>query len=222
MTHQATLLMAQFVTHDVKRFLVSKPEGFAFTPGQGVELVIDQDKWRDEDGRPFTPTSLASDRILEFLIKRYPDHKGVTEKLHTLAPGARLLLSDPFGTIAYRGPGVFIAGGAGITPFLAIIRQLAAENRLAGNALLFSNKTPQDVICEKELRHAFGDRCHLICTRQQAAGYDGGRIDRNYLERRLRPADQFCYVCGPELFVTEMAAALKDLGRGAESIVFEE
>ena len=222
MSYQTTILMSQFVTHDVKRFIVTKPEGFSFLPGQGVELVIDQDKWRDEDGRPFTPTSLATDQVLEFTIKRYPDHKGVTDKLHTLKPGAKLLLSDPFGSIAYKGPGVFIAGGAGITPFLAIIRQLAAESKLSGNSLLFSNKTPQDVICEKELRHAFGDRCHLICTRQKAAGYESGRIDRNYLERQLSPDDKYTYVCGPELFVTEITAALKNLGRDAESIVFEE
>ena len=222
MSHSTTILMTQFVTHDVKRFVVTKPEGFSFTPGQGVEMIIDQEHWRDEDGRPFTPTSLAVDRVLEFTIKRYSDHKGVTAMLHTLKPGAKLLLSDPFGTIAYQGPGVFIAGGAGITPFLAIIRQLAADNKLYGNSLLFSNKTPQDVICEKELRSAFGDRCHLICTREKAAGYESGRIDRNYLERRLRSDDKYAYVCGPELFVTEITAALKELGRAAESIVLEE
>lgn len=222
MSYQTTILMTQFVTHDVKRFIVTKPDGFTFTPGQGVELVIDQDKWRDEDGRPFTPTSLATDHTLEFTIKRYPDHKGVTDKLHTLKPGAKLLLSDPFGSIVYKGPGMFIAGGAGITPFLAIIRQLAADAALSTNSLVFSNKTPEDVICEKELRHYFGDRCHLLCTRRKAPGYESGRIDRNYLERTLRSADKYCYVCGPELFVTEISGALKDLGRSAESIVFEE
>jgi len=214
--------MTQFVTHDVKRFIVGKPQGFAFTPGQGVEVVIDQEGWRNEDGRPFTPTCLVTDQVLEFTIKRYPAHKGVTDKLHTLKPGADLLLSDPFGTIAYKGPGIFIAGGAGITPFLAIMRQLAADGKLAGNSLIFSNKTPQDVICEKELRQYFGDRCHLICTRQQAIGYESGRIDRNYLERLLRPEDQFCYVCGPELFVDDINTALMDLGHAAESIVLEE
>jgi ferredoxin-NADP reductase len=50
-----TLLMSEFVTHDVRRFLVSRPPGFNFEPGQGVELAINQTPWRDE-GRPFTLT----------------------------------------------------------------------------------------------------------------------------------------------------------------------
>jgi len=130
MVHRTTILMTQFVTHDVKRFIVKKPETFNFTPGQGVELVVEEDKWREEEGRPFTPTCLVEDEVLEFNIKRYPDHKGVTDKLHTLKPGDSLLMSAPFGTISYKGPGVFIAGGAGVTPFLAIFRQLAVEGSI--------------------------------------------------------------------------------------------
>lgn len=61
MKHRTTVLMTEFVTHDVKRFIVKKPEMFSFAPGQGVELVIDQGKWRKEEGRPFTPTSLVTD-----------------------------------------------------------------------------------------------------------------------------------------------------------------
>ena len=50
------LLMSQFVTHDVKRFIVSKPPGFTVTPGQGVELAINR-PGLSEQGRPFTPTA---------------------------------------------------------------------------------------------------------------------------------------------------------------------
>ncbi|MFC1837651.1 FAD-binding oxidoreductase, partial [Thermodesulfobacteriota bacterium] len=199
--HRTTILMTEFVTHDVKRFLVTKPETFSFTPGQGVELVIDQEKWREEGGRPFTPTSLAADEVVEFTIKRYPEHKGVTDKLHTLKPGDHLLMSDPFGTISYKGPGVFIAGGAGITPFLSIFRQLAVDGSMAGQTLIFSNKTPADIICEKELRYYFGERCHLICTRGKGTEYENTRIDRQYLQKIISNTQQHVYICGPEKFV---------------------
>ena len=102
--------------------------------------------------------------MLEFTIKCYSDHEGVTRALHRLAAGAELLLSEPFGTISYQGPGVFLAGGAGITPFMAILRERARAADLDGNTLIFSNKTPADVICEKELRHYLGGRCILTCT----------------------------------------------------------
>jgi len=39
-----------------------------------------------------------------------------------------LILHDVFGAISYMGEGVFIAGGAGITPFISIFRYLKLKN----------------------------------------------------------------------------------------------
>jgi len=222
MKYRTAILMTEFVTHDVKRFIVKKPENFSFTPGQGVELVIDQKKWREEKGRPFTPTSLVSDRVLEFTIKKYPEHKAVTDRLHSMKAGENLLMSDPFGTISYKGPGVFIAAGAGITPFLSIFRQLVIERTIAEQTLIFSNKTPADVICEKELRYYLDSRCHLICTRESGPGYEEGHIDRSYMEKTLTDTEQYAYVCGPDKFVEDINIIVKDMGFSSESLVYEQ
>lgn len=221
MDHEVTLLHVGFVTHDVRRFLVTRPDGFGFEPGQGVELALDLEGWREE-GRPFTPTSLPSDPVLEFTIKAYPEHDGVTRRLHALEPGAKLRMSEPFGTITWRGPGTFIAGGAGVTPFLAILRRLGASGDLDGCDLHFSNRAPADVICEKELRHLLGDRCHLTCTHRSAPGYDDRRIDRAYLEEALDDLDRHFYVCGPPKMVEDIQAALEGLGADSERVVFEQ
>ena len=220
MNHTVTLLMSQFVTHDVKHFIVSKPEGFSIVPGQGVELAVNRPGLR-EQGRPFTPTGLADDRVLEFTIKAYPDHAGVTQALHQLEPGAELLMSEPFGTIRYEGPGVFIAGGAGITPFLAILRDLAGKGELDRQTLIFSNKAPRDVICERELRHVLGERCILTCTGATAPGYENRRVDRAFLEEMVSDFTQRFYVCGPPPFMDAINAALTDMGARSESLVFE-
>ncbi len=220
MNYRVSLLMSQFVTHDVKHFIVSKPAGVAVAPGQGVELAIDRPGLR-EQGRPFTPTGLVDDRVLEFTIKAYPGHAGVTQALHQLEPGAELLMSEPFGTISYQGPGVFIAGGAGITPFLAILRGLARKGELDGQTLMFSNKTPRDVICEKELRHLLGERCILLCTGAAAPGYEHRRVDRAFLEERIGDFKQRFYVCGPPPFMEAVNGALTEMGASAESLVFE-
>ena len=220
MNHTVTLLRSQFVTHDVKHFIVSKPDGFSIVPGQGVELAVNRPGLR-EQGRPFTPTGLAGDRVLEFTIKAYPDHAGVTQALHQLEPGAELLMSEPFGTIRYEGPGVFIAGGAGITPFLAILRDLAGKGELDRQTLIFSNKAPRDVICERELRHVLGERCILTCTGATAPGYENRRVDRAFLEEMVSDFTQRFYVCGPPPFMDAINAALTDLGARSESLVFE-
>ena len=221
MSHATTLLMKGFVTHDVLRFILSRPEGFIFEPGQGVDLAIDADGWRDQS-RPFTPTSSIMAGVLEFTIKIYPGHAGMTRALAALQPGTALTISDPWGTIGYRGPGVFIAGGAGITPFLAIMRHLRDGGRLAGHSLLFANRTAADVICAKELRAAFGKQAHFLVDHGAGPGFEVGRVDEDLLKRRIEDWGQHFYVCGPPPFNDAVMQTLQRLGARPEALVFEQ
>jgi ferredoxin-NADP reductase len=220
--HKTKILMTEFVTHDVRRFVVEKPgPTYTFVPGQATEVAIDESGWGDKK-RPFTFTSLNEDEVLEFTIKGYPEHSGVTEKLHSLGPGAELLLGDVWGTINYKGPGTFIAGGAGITPFIAIFRDLVRQNDLEGNSLIFSNKTSRDVVLEKELREVFAPRSlHLILTEESSPLYEEAYIDRDYIESTVGGLSQNFYVCGPPKFVEDVQSYLLDLGASSDSVVFE-
>lgn len=220
MSYDATLLMTQFVTHDVQRLLLTRPEGFDWQPGQGVKVRIDNEEWRDE-GRPFTPTSLPHDRLLEFVIKRYPEGDGLTVALHALKPGAGLKLSDPFGTITYQGSGTFIAAGTGLTPFLGILRQLAADDGVKGHQLLLTNKSKRDVICEKELQHYLGADCVLTFTREQEPGRQGRRIDADFLKSHVASFDGMFYICGPDAFVESINDHLQGLDVQPKQLVYE-
>lgn len=216
-----TLLQRTFVTHDVVRLVLSRPDAFTFEPGQGVELAP-ADPDTDVRGGPFTPTSLPGDGVLEFTIKVYDEHHSLTRWLRQQEPGASLLLQGPFGAIRWRGPGVFIAGGAGITPFLAILRMLAHNGGLAGNQLLFSNHTGEDIIAERELRHFLGRRCVFTCTRDQSTPYRYGRIDEPFLEAEVDDFDKYFYVCGPPGFMRDVVASLEQLGVGRDQLVIEK
>ena len=83
---KAEILAIEPLTRDVHRFRLSRPDGFAYESGDATELALDRDGWRDE-ARPFTMTSLPDEDSLEFTIKRYPDHDGVTLRLHELLVG---------------------------------------------------------------------------------------------------------------------------------------
>ena len=221
MSQSSTLLMTQFVTHDVKRFLLRKPDDMRWEPGQGVALRIDEEKWQGTE-RPFTPTSLREDRVLELTIKRYSEREGVTSALHALEPGAKLCLGQPFGTITYRGHGTFIAAGTGVTPFLAIFRDLASRNALSGeDRLLLSNKSEADVICGEELKYYLGDRCVLTFTREHQLGQEGRRIDAAFLNAHIGERDQSFYICGPDGFVRSVSEHLLSLGVHGDRLVVE-
>ena len=218
MDHRVCVLLNTFETHDVRRLVLTRPAGFAFGPGQAVDLALDHPDWRTET-RPFTPTSVPTDRALEFVIKVYAAHEDVTALLGTLRPGAELLMSAPYGALRYRGPGVFIAGGAGITPFLSILRDLAQRGELGGQQLIYTNQTPRDIICEKELRHLLGERCRLVCTRESGPGYEQARVDRDFLGQAVTDFSVPFYICGPPALVKDLRRVLTDLGATSEQVI---
>ncbi|MCG2612308.1 FAD-binding oxidoreductase [Flavobacterium sp. SM15] len=221
MNHVVKVLKAQFITHDVKSFVVEKPQGYNFIPGQATEISINSPKWKKEL-RPFTFTNLKESNYLEFMIKIYKDRDGVTNELGKINAGDELILHDVFGTINYKGPGVFIAAGSGITPFISIFRELYKNNQLRGNRLIYVNKTSEDVIMGNELHKMLKNDFVNFYTRENVVGFTGRRIDRNFLIENIVNFSQNFYVCGPEDFVTTVRKILIDLGASAETIVFEE
>ena len=221
MQHVVKIIEIISVTHDVKCFRIERPAGFTFTPGQATDLSVNR-PGKEEDTRPFTFTALTSKPYLEFTIKRYPDHQGVTDLLHQLKSGDELIIRDPWGAIAYSGPGYFIAGGAGITPFVAIFRNLFLENKIDGNKLLFSNKTASDIIYKEELLNMMGGNVKFILTRDKKNGYESGRIDGKYLKNYISDFNRHFYVCGPDPMVSEIVEILQKLGASVDSLVFEK
>ncbi|WP_158800150.1 FAD-binding oxidoreductase [Pedobacter sp. L105] len=215
------ILDIQQVTHNVKCFKFEKPSGFHFTPGQATDVSINKPGMEDEV-RPFTFTSLGNEPYLEFTIKGYPDHHGVTEKLHQLQTGDELIIADAWGAIEYKGPGYFIAGGAGITPFISILRELHKENKIAGNTLFFSNKTASDIIYEKELVDILGDQAIFILSEEEKSGYLNGHIDEAFIEQHMPDHAKQFYICGPDPMVADMTKALEKSGIKADAVVIEK
>lgn len=219
--HIVKILAVEPVTHNVRRFKIEKPAGYRFVPGQATEVSINTPELREER-RPFTFTSLADAPHLEFTIKIYTDHEGVTNALGKLQAGDELLLHDVWGAISYKGAGVFIAGGAGITPFIAILRELNRKNELSGNTLIFSNRTESDIILKEEF-DAMHDLHFLnTLTSEERPGYLHGRIDKAFLQKHISDFKQHFYICGPDAFVSSIADALTALGADSEAVVFEK
>lgn len=221
MPHTVKIIDTQFVTPDVKRLVVERPKGYTFIPGQATDVAINRPGWTDQL-RPFTFTSLTTSKHLEFIIKIYDDRDGVTKRIGLLHAGDELLLHDVFGAITYQGPGFFFAGGAGVTPFIAILRDLHHKEKLRGNTLLCSNKSADDVILDDELTKLLGKNFLKVFTRQHVIGFHERRIDREMLITLVQDFDQHFYVCGPDEFVRNINTLLLGLGAKSESLVFEQ
>jgi len=219
--HVVKILKTEYVTHNVKRFTLTKPNSYKFKPGQATDIVINLPDW-EKERRPFTFTSLNEWDHLEFTIKIYNDHNGVTNQLGKLHAGDELILHDIFGAINYKGEGTFIAGGAGVTPFIAIFRQLQKDEKLGNNKLIFSNRTTKDIILKDEFEKMLGKNFINTITNEKTEKYDNRKMDESYLSEKIKDLSQYFYICGPDAMIESIKEILLHLGADKNKIVIEE
>ncbi len=222
-THIVKVIKTEMVTHDVKRFHLEKPKNYNFTQGQATDVSINKPDFKDRKN-PFTFTSQPEDNYLEFTIKMYPEHEdGITKHLKDVNKGDELILHEVFGAIHYKDKGVFIAGGAGITPFISILRMLRKKKELKGNTLIFSNKTEKDIILRDEFDKMKDEGLKVIytLTREKNSKYESGHVDENFLKEHINDFNQHFYICGPIRMVGELQHIVRKLGADSDSVVVE-
>lgn len=215
------VVAAEMVTHNVRRFNVERPAGLTFVSGQAADVSINTPELKNEI-RPFTFTGLNDWNDLEFTIKIYSDHNGVTNHLGKLKAGDELIIHGVFGAIQYTGEGVFIAGGAGVTPFISIFRQLKKEGKIGNNTLIFSNRTSKDIILKDEFTQLLGNRFINTLTGEATSPFDHRRIDQQYLSEKVRDFSQYFYICGPDAMIEDVKKHLLALGAAESKIVIEQ
>jgi len=218
--YKVKIISKESLTHDVITLQVEKPAGYSFIPGQATDLSINTPELKNKK-RPFTFTGLNSDPHLEFVIKIYPSHNGVTKELDSLKPDDELIIRDVWGAITYRGKGVFIAGGAGITPFISIFRDLQSRDELDGNMLIFANKTKADIILPDEFRKMLGDNFINILSEEKLSNYHHGMISEEFLRSTIGDFNRQFYLCGPPPMMNALKKQLANLGVGKESLTVE-
>ena len=221
MKYAVKILKAETLTHDIMRFVTEKPEGYDFVPGQSTAIALNREGWTKKR-RPFTMAALPEDDFVEFIIKDYPGHNGVTKEIHKLGVGDELIIEDAFGELIYKGPGVFMAGGAGITPFMSIFKDLKKKGKIGKNQLVFSNKKYKDVILEDEIRKITDGNVIFTLTEEGKKGYEHRRIDTDFLKEKIKDFSQYFYICGPPRFIRDIKKDILELGAEAEKIIVEK
>lgn len=214
------ILSIKHLTPDVLGISAEKPAALIYKPGQAVDVSIDRPGW-EKELRPFTFTSLPSDDHIEFAIKTYPSHKGVTNQLLTLKDGDELIIGDVFGDIAYKGEGIFIAGGAGVTPFIAIMKQLEMVKQIGNNKLIFANKSKADIILEDKFIQLLGRNFINILSGEERTGYAHGYISSDFIKKQITESTKYFYLCGPEPMMQAVEKHLSVLGISVSFIVRE-
>jgi propane monooxygenase reductase component len=214
------------LTHDIRRLVLSG-EPLTFKPGQYVDIKIPG----TDDVRSFSMANLPGGDRLEFMIKIYPDGKFSSLLADDgLEPGDELEVTGPYGVFTLRDkserPLVFIGGGAGMAPILALLREMAENGTERRGIYYYGARGPRDLfhldeLAELERRLPNFRFVPALSHCDEDADWEGERglitdvVSR--LEEELGEVD--AYLCGPPPMV-DAAIAMLDQGGVPESRVY--
>jgi propane monooxygenase reductase subunit len=217
------------VTHDLRHLVLrlTDPGELKFFPGQYVDISVPD----SEHTRSFSMANITSREHgqLEFVIRVYPG--GVFSEFldQRLSVGDRLDLTGPFGVFTLRdNPDarlVFLGGGAGMAPILALLRSMAERGIDRPATYYYGARTERDLCFVEELRELEQrlPRFRFVPALSEA-DWDGetGLITDvvKRLEPDLKGAD--AYVCGPPPMVEAAIPLLERLGVQTKHIYYDK
>ncbi len=218
-------------THRVKTIVFDVPGWRGHRAGQHVDVRLTA-----EDGyqaqRSYSVASVADATRIELTVERLEDGEVSPYLTDELRSGDRIELRGPVGGYfvwepSHGGPLLLVAGGSGVVPLMAMIRQRRAAGSDVDTRLLFSSRGWEDVIYREELDQLEGDdvRVAHTLTRSPPPGWTGytRRVDAPMLaDVGPGPAERpRVYVCGATPFVEAVAEALVQLGHDPQAIKTE-
>ena len=180
---------------------------------------------------PFTISSAPGDSKLSIIVKDLGDY---TAKLTHLQIGAKALVDGPYGVFSPRPakqPLLFLAGGIGITPLLAILRDYRENPPDRNVRLIWSVHDPEELVVLEELQQMqaqcafFQLDVRVTGGINPVSGKQDSRLDKPTLEQclsSLGKEEVAVYLCGPESFRRGTITRLRSLGVPASRIHFEK
>jgi ferredoxin-NADP reductase len=211
-------------TYRVRSLMLHVPDWQGHLPGQHTDIRLTAaDGYQAQ--RSYSIASPPEDELLSLTVERVDNGEVSSYLVEELRAGDQFELRGPIGgyfvwTVAMDGPLCLIAGGSGVVPLMAMLRHRERRNGHAPTLLLYSSRSPEDVIYRAELdamaRRDPNLRVVNTLTRKQPDGWMGrrGRIDKALLAEECFPPEQGpkIFVCGSTPFVEDVSGFLVELG----------
>jgi dimethylamine monooxygenase subunit B len=208
------------VADKVKRFRFERIDGHPMPIfSGGAHVVVGMRDGNVLRRNPYSLMSSPTDASgYEISVLRVEHSRGGSEFLHEkLKPGDQLTLSQPLNLFPLDQRGrkhIMMAGGIGITPFIAMMDQLAHANQTF------------------ELHYAVRTRTHGAYWRELAAKYGAHRVKIYCDEEKLfipteailgnQPLGTHLYVCGPAGMIKGVLGQARDFGWPNQNLHSEE
>jgi len=209
------------VSARVKRFTLERLDGEPLPPFTGGSHVIVQ--MHDAQGNRFSNAySLMSDpadtRQYQIGVRLEEQSRGGSAFMHEqVSTGSELVITAPnnlFALADSHGRHVMVAGGIGITPFLAQLPEL--HRRAANYELHYAYRAPEHAAFRDDLigsPYAARVRFHVDSQ--------GEKLDLSALAQGLQEHDHL-YVCGPQPLIDAVIAAATAAGIPSDRVHWEQ
>ena len=226
----ATIKATTDETATARTLMVEVPGWPGHLPGQHADVRLTA-----EDGysaqRSYSIASAPSPDGLEFTVQRLDDGE-VSPYLAGIAePGDQFDLRGPIGgwftwSPESAQPLLLLAGGSGVVPLMSMIRAHGAAKSEVPVGLIYSVRSPSDVIYASELSERTLSSplsLTLLYTRSAHRGVPPGRINAAVIAASAFPPDAApdIFVCGPSGFVETATSLLVEAGHAPATIKTE-
>ena len=173
--------------------------------------------------RPYTVAAsplLALEGQYQITVKKVQDGFVSDYILSHWKVGTEVTLSGPEGPFSYEpirdeAEIVGLAGGSGITPFMAMAGAILDGTEDFRLTLLYGSRTKEDILYAEELAEicAATDKVKVIhvLSEEHAEGYEHGFIGAELIQK-YAPESYTLYICGPRAMHDFLAGELPGLG----------
>jgi propane monooxygenase reductase subunit len=229
----AEVVSIDAVTHDLRHLVLrlTEPAEITFFPGQYVDFAVPG----SDATRSFSMANTSSREggRLEFVIKVYPDGLFSSFLDTRLAVGDRLDLTGPFGVFTLREGHdediVFVGGGAGLAPILALLRSMA-ERGIDRRAVFYYGARRRRDLCFTDELKALEEKLPnfrfvpALSEPEDGDDWDGevGLITDVVKRHEADLRNAHAYLCGPPPMVEAAMPLLAVLGVPEKHIYYDK
>ncbi|MFY9488405.1 MAG: FAD-binding oxidoreductase [Solirubrobacterales bacterium] len=147
----ATITSLERLTRDIVdlKIEVTEPADFSFVPGQYIDLWVPE----SDERRSFSMANTPGDEV-ELMIKCYAGGRFSALLGGELKAGDELRFTGPYGSFRLRDSEndvLLVAGGSGMAPVLALLRQLAGERSSRTIRFFYGARTADDLFHLREI-----------------------------------------------------------------------
>ncbi|SIO27478.1 benzoate 1,2-dioxygenase electron transfer component BenC [Paraburkholderia phenazinium] len=195
-----------------------------FLPGQYVNIDVPG----SAQHRSYSFSSAPGESRIRFLIKKIPG--GVMSTwLESACPGNRVELTGPLGSFYLRAverPLLFLAGGTGLAPFLAMLEVLARVASQQKVHLIYGVTRDLDLV-QVEALDAYAAKLPNFSYATVVADADSahprkGWVTQHIPAEALNDGDVDVYLCGPPPMVDAVRQYFDDNGMKPNSFHYEK